>query len=90
VVFEVLELDGRRLTARPYEERRAELERLQLADRHWLDEAGFAIEDEDSRNRTYVDGRPLGRGERAAIRTGTFLRIGKEWLGVSIELVSSG
>jgi hypothetical protein len=56
----------------------------------YADENGFAIEDEDSRNRTYVDGRPLGRGERAAIRTGTFLRIGKEWLGVSIELVSSG
>jgi bifunctional non-homologous end joining protein LigD len=36
VAFDLLELDGDCLTSRPYEERRALLERLNLADRHWL------------------------------------------------------
>ena len=51
---------------------------------------GFWIEDANSRNGTFVDGRALGRGERAALRTGSVLRIGKEWLGVALEVGSTG
>lgn len=36
VAFDLLELDGQSLTARPYEERRGLLDRLRLADRHWI------------------------------------------------------
>jgi DNA-binding NtrC family response regulator len=53
-------------------------------------EAGFSIEDEDSRNRTYVDGQALKRGDRVSLRTGSVLRIGKEWLGIAIELEAGG
>jgi hypothetical protein len=51
---------------------------------------GFTVEDADSRNGTFVDGRAVGRGERAALRNGSVLRIGKEWLGVAIELGPGG
>jgi hypothetical protein len=54
------------------------------------DETGFSIEDEDSRNRTYVDGRTLTRGERVALRTGSLLRVGKEWLGIAILIDAGG
>ena len=37
VVFDVLELDGHRVTAAPYEERRGLLASLRLGDRHWLE-----------------------------------------------------
>jgi bifunctional non-homologous end joining protein LigD len=36
VAFDLLELDGRRLTSLGYEERRAQLDRLELAERHWI------------------------------------------------------
>jgi bifunctional non-homologous end joining protein LigD len=36
VAFDLLELDGRRITNRPYEERRCLLSELRLADQHWL------------------------------------------------------
>jgi bifunctional non-homologous end joining protein LigD len=36
IAFDLLELDGRRVTGRPYEERRALLDELELADQHWL------------------------------------------------------
>jgi DNA-binding NtrC family response regulator len=51
---------------------------------------GFTVEDADSRNGTFVDGRAVGRGERAPVRDGSVLRIGKEWLGVAIELGTGG
>jgi DNA-binding NtrC family response regulator len=54
------------------------------------DEAGFSLEDEDSRNRTYVDGQALARGDRVVLRTGSVLRIGKEWLGIAIALDAGG
>jgi DNA-binding NtrC family response regulator len=53
-------------------------------------ESGFSIEDEDSRNHTYVDARELGRGDRAALVSGTVVRIGKEWLGIAIEIGAAG
>jgi DNA-binding NtrC family response regulator len=54
------------------------------------DEVGFSIEDEDSRNRTYVDGRAMARGDRVVLRTGSVLRIGKEWLGIAILIDAGG
>jgi DNA-binding NtrC family response regulator len=54
------------------------------------DENGYSIQDEDSRNRTYVDGRALGRADRASLQTGTVVRIGKEWLGIALLLGPTG
>lgn len=45
---------------------------------------GFSIDDADSRNGTFVDGRALGRGMRVPLGTGTVVRIGKEWLGIAV------
>jgi transcriptional regulator with GAF, ATPase, and Fis domain len=53
-------------------------------------EEGFAVEDADSRNGTFVDGRPLSRGTRASLRSGSVLRIGKEWLGIAAEVGPTG
>jgi bifunctional non-homologous end joining protein LigD len=36
VAFDLLELDGRRLTGLAYEERREQLDRLELGNRHWI------------------------------------------------------
>jgi transcriptional regulator with AAA-type ATPase domain len=53
-------------------------------------DGGFFIEDNASRNHTFVDEQQLAPRELAELATGTVVRLGKEWLGIVVELGSGG